>query len=46
MTGPPTIARLRSGPHLGPRGVLTVTRDRPAVVALDPAGTTLERIEP
>lgn len=26
--------------------VLTVTRDRPAVVALDPAGATLERIEP
>jgi hypothetical protein len=26
--------------------VLTVTRDRPAVVALDPAGAMLERIEP
>jgi hypothetical protein len=26
--------------------VLTVTRGRPAVVALDPAGATLERIEP
>jgi hypothetical protein len=47
-----SVARLVRGTGPATRGgsddsrVLTVTRDRPAVVALDPAGAMLERIEP